>query len=78
MGSPVTLVSANIFLDAFETVAFESSCYSPNVWLRYADDTYIIWHHDRDSLQNFCRHLNTQHSDNNDVMKLRITYSYLF
>ncbi|KAK4871974.1 hypothetical protein RN001_016098 [Aquatica leii] len=42
MGSPLSPVVANIFMESFETVPLESSILKPKVWFRYVDDTFIV------------------------------------
>ncbi|GJQ85251.1 hypothetical protein Trydic_g18485 [Trypoxylus dichotomus] len=61
MGSPLSPVVAIIFVESFESVALENSELQPKVWFRYVDDTFIIWPHGRDTLDNFLGHPNTQH-----------------
>ena len=41
MGSPLSPIVANIFMDAFEGTAIESAQLKPKVWFRYMDDTFI-------------------------------------
>ena len=44
MGSPVSAVIANLYMEAFEEEALQScppEC-SPSVWKRYVDDTFVI------------------------------------
>jgi len=33
--------------------------HKPSLWLRYVDDTCVIWPHGLDSLQEFCYHINS-------------------
>ncbi|GJQ86568.1 hypothetical protein Trydic_g7806 [Trypoxylus dichotomus] len=35
--------------------------YKPELWLRYVDDSFIIWRHYEDKLQDFLSHLNSIH-----------------
>ncbi|GJQ78295.1 hypothetical protein Trydic_g8795, partial [Trypoxylus dichotomus] len=42
MGSPLSPVIANIFMEAFEHEASESSRMTPKYWYRYVDDTFVI------------------------------------
>ena len=42
MGSPVSAIVANLYMEFFEQLAIESSPVRPRVWLRYVDDTYCI------------------------------------
>lgn len=70
MGSPLSPVVADIFMEAFETVALDSSSYKPKVWFRYVDDTFIVWPHGRETLDVFLEHLNNQHCDIKFTMEI--------
>ena len=61
MGSPISPILANIFMEDFEQKALETARYKPKLWLRYVDDTFIIWQHGSDKLSDFLDHLNQQH-----------------
>lgn len=58
MGSPLSPVFANIFMEDFEQKAIASSTVKPEVWLRYVDDTFVIWSHGKQKLDEFTDHLN--------------------
>ncbi|KAL9965123.1 hypothetical protein ACROYT_G028877 [Oculina patagonica] len=58
MGSPVSAVVANLYMESFEEQAITSSSYKPKIWKRYADDTFTIL--DRGSVDSFLQHLNNQ------------------
>ena len=49
-------------MEEFETSAFRSGHLQPNPWLRYVDDTFVVWPHGKDTLQDFLKYLNEQHS----------------
>ena len=70
MGSPLSPIIANMFMEHFETRALESAPLKPKLWLRYVDDTFIIWPHDRQHLGNFFNHLNNQHRDIKFTMEI--------
>ncbi|XP_058045388.1 P2Y purinoceptor 1 isoform X3 [Ahaetulla prasina] len=61
MGSPLSPVIANLYMEHFETQALEKSDHKPKLWLRYVDDTFIIWPHGKEKLDNFLTHLNSLH-----------------
>ena len=61
MGSPLSLVVANLYMEAFEERALSSSTLTPKLWLRYVDDTFVVWPHGLSSLEEFHSHLNQQH-----------------
>ena len=58
MGSPLSPVIANFFMEKFEQTALETAPLKPKVWLRYVDDTFVIWNHGEEELQRFLQHLN--------------------
>ena len=41
MGSPVSPIVANLFMEWFEEVALQSFPYDITVWKRYVDDTFV-------------------------------------
>jgi len=59
MGSPLSPVVANLFMEAFESRALEQASLRPSMWVRYVDDTFVIWPHTDEELKNFHIHLNT-------------------
>ncbi|XP_078375738.1 uncharacterized protein LOC144659173 [Oculina patagonica] len=58
MGSPVSYVIANLYMESFEEQAITSSSYKPKIWKRYVDDTFTIL--DRENVDSFLQHLNIQ------------------
>ncbi|KAK4882178.1 hypothetical protein RN001_005497 [Aquatica leii] len=78
MGSPLSPVVANIFMESFETVALESSILKPKVWFRYVDDTFIVWSHGHLELSKFLDHLNNQHLDIKFTMEIESNGSLPF
>ena len=63
MGSPLSPVLANFFMEDFEVRALQSAEKKPKHWFRYVDDTFVVWQHGRESLQIFLDHLNGIHSN---------------
>lgn len=59
MGSPLSLIIANIYMEHFELVALDSAPLRPKLWLRYVDDTFVIWPHNQTNLAHFLEHLNS-------------------
>ena len=60
MGSPVSAVIANLYMESFEEQAITTSSYEPRIWKRYVDDTFTIL--DRKNVDDFLQHLNSQPS----------------
>ena len=61
MGSPLSPALANLYMEDFEIRALNSSTLKPKLWLRYVDDTFVIWQHGDDNLNKFLSHLNQIH-----------------
>lgn len=51
---------ANLYMEALEERAMSSSTLSPKLWLRYVDDTFVIWPHGQSSLEEFHAHQSIQ------------------
>ena len=58
MGSPLSPVLANIYMKYFEEMALGSTSLKPSMWLRYVDDTFILWPQQED-LQTLLDHVNS-------------------
>jgi hypothetical protein len=61
MGSPLSPVIANFFMEDFEEKALNQATLKPTCWYRYVDDTFVIWPHGKDNLTEFLEHLNGLH-----------------
>jgi hypothetical protein len=61
MGSPLSPVISNFFMDDFEERALEQATHKPLCWFRYVDDTFVIWPHGQEKLEGFVEHLNDLH-----------------
>jgi hypothetical protein len=70
MGSPVSPVIANFFIEEFEERALNQATLKPNCWYRYVDDTFVIWPHGKTSLTNFLEHLNGLHKNIQFTMEI--------
>ena len=62
MGSPLSPVMANIYMEHFEQEALETAPLKPSLWLRYVDDTFVLWQHQEDATS-LLDHLNSIESD---------------
>jgi hypothetical protein len=70
MGSPLSPVVANLYMENFEKQAIDSYPLKPKMWKRYVDDTYVVWPHGRESLTGFFNHLNSQSESIKFTMEL--------
>ena len=60
MGSPLSPIVANLYMEAFEKSAIDAFPLKPKWWKRFVDDTNINWPHGRESLIEFLGHLNSR------------------
>ena len=60
IGSPLSPILADIFMEEFKTSSLSTADLQPSLWLRYVDDTFVVWPHGSDALQDFLQHLNEQ------------------
>ena len=58
MGSPVSAVIANLYMEILEDKVMESAPCKRKIWKRYVEDTFTILDRDRDD--SFLQHLNSQ------------------
>lgn len=76
MGSPISPIVSNIYMEFFEQLAISTALKKPTLWLRYIDDTFILWDEDISELNKFFEHLNslkptikfTKESEDNGVL----------
>ena len=61
MGSPLSPVMANLFMEEFEKKALATSTLKPGFWFRYVDDTLSSWAHGLENLHRFLEHINSLH-----------------
>ncbi|KAL9970709.1 hypothetical protein ACROYT_G023121 [Oculina patagonica] len=76
MGSPVSAVFANLYMESFEEQAITSSSYKPKIWKRYVDDNFTIL--DRGSVDSFLQHLNNQQPSIRFTMEIENVYKIAF
>jgi hypothetical protein len=43
MGNSISLVVSNIFLEHSEETALDTADHKPAKWLRYVDNTIVVW-----------------------------------
>ena len=59
MGSPLSPIIANLFMEHIEEKAITTAPFKPSLWIHYVDDT-VIWPHGPAPLKRFHEHLNQQ------------------
>ena len=57
MGSPVSPIVANLYMEYLEQKALSTAPHPPRFWHRYVDDTFVI--HKRANKQGFLQHINS-------------------
>jgi hypothetical protein len=62
MGSSLYPVISNIFMEHFEQLVLDSVPHKPAMWLRYMGDTFVMWSHGMEKLQEFRSHINSLRS----------------
>ena len=61
MGSPLSPVIANIYMEHLEETTLRTAPLQPTLWLEYVDDAFVIWPHGHKELQYFHEHINQQY-----------------
>ena len=68
MGSPVSAVVANLYMEFFEELELQSAPSRPRFWKRYVDDTCCIM--EKDEVEPLLDHLNSIHPTIKFTMEL--------
>ena len=61
MGSPLSPIVANLYIESFERKALTTAPARPRLWIQYVDDTFVLWSHSDELLEELHDHLNQQH-----------------
>ena len=72
MGSPLSPIICNVYMDRLEKDAIESSPKKPTLWLRYVDDTFLLWDHSSQELGMFLEHMNIQKQQIKFTMEIEV------
>ncbi|GJQ64824.1 hypothetical protein Trydic_g7001 [Trypoxylus dichotomus] len=72
MGSPLSPVLSNIYMEEFERRVMDSNELKPKMWLRYVDDTFVIWPHEEREINGFLQHLNGLEESIRFTMELEV------
>jgi hypothetical protein len=59
MRNPLSPVVSNIFMEHFEEIELDTADHKPAKWLRYGDNTFVVWPHGPARLQKFLHRLNS-------------------
>lgn len=51
MGSPLSPLIANLYIEQFEQMALSSFPFTPKEWKRFVDDIFAKWSHGLDRLK---------------------------
>uniref|UniRef100_A0AAR5QIB8 Reverse transcriptase domain-containing protein n=2 Tax=Dendroctonus ponderosae TaxID=77166 RepID=A0AAR5QIB8_DENPD len=78
IGSLLSPVVANLFMEKFEETALITAPLKPTIWYRYVDDTFVIWRHGRKNLDIFLDHLHKQHPDIQFTVEVEQNYQLAF
>ena len=76
MGSPVSTVIANLYMESFKQQAITTSAYKPRIWKRYVDDTFTIL--DRRNVDSLLQHLNNMQPPIRFTMETENDYKLAF
>ena len=59
MGLSLSVVLANAFMEALEEELLGNAAIKPKYWRRYVDDTFIVWPHGLETIEQFLQYLNS-------------------
>ncbi|XP_076659914.1 uncharacterized protein LOC143363201 [Halictus rubicundus] len=73
MGSPISPIIADIYMEHLENQILNDAPLKPTQWFRYVDDTFVVWSHGRDTLDNFLQYINSLHPNIQFTMEIENT-----
>ncbi len=59
MGKSFSPVIAEIYMQEFEEKTLSTAALKPKFWVRYVDDTFVVWSFGADTIPGFLHHLNS-------------------
>jgi hypothetical protein len=59
MGSTLSPIVGNIFMQHFENLALDSAQRKPSVWLQYVEHTFVVQPHGPELLHKFLSHISS-------------------
>jgi hypothetical protein len=59
MGSSLSPIFSNMYMEHSEQLTVDQSQDNPSLWLRYVYNTFLIWPHDAEGMQNFLTQLDS-------------------
>ena len=62
MGSPVSPVIANLYMEHFEKAALSTLPVINKIWLCYVDDTFVVIPKSRSGVDEFIEHINSHNA----------------
>ena len=70
MGSPLSPIVANLYMEMFEKCVIDLFPLKPKRWKCYVDDTDVVWPHGINTLNQFLEHLNNQNNNIKFTMEI--------
>jgi hypothetical protein len=72
MGNSLSPVVSNIFTEHLEEIALDRADHKPAKWLRYVDDSFVVWPHGPARLQQFLCTSTALYLPSNSQWKLKL------
>ena len=78
MGSPLSPIVAEIFMDEVETRILEKSTRKSKNWLSYVADILIVWERGKEELNNFLKQANKEYKKVKFTLEIENNFSIPF